>query len=140
AEIAASIAEGLYEVHAGRVDVGVSRLTATLERARLLRSMLRDTLAALVKAYEIIGQPERALIYLREMMEALRQTQQENALRHVKLHLEGLGQEVIGEAQIATRLQRQEAALRGKVAEQELFRSRIEMLERLAVTAELRDD
>jgi putative two-component system response regulator len=140
ADIAASIAEGLYEVHAGRVDVGISRLTSTLERARLLRSMLRDTLAALVKAYEIIGQPQRALIYLREMMEALRQTQQENALKHVSLHLQELGHELRVEAPITTRLQRQEAALQGKVAEQELFKSRIEMLERLAVTAELRDD
>jgi len=102
--------------------------------------MLRDTLAALVKAYEIIGQPQRALVYLREMMEALRQTQQENALKHVNLHLEQLGQTFVAEAPIATRLQRQEAALQGKVAEQELFKSRIEMLERLAVTAELRDD
>ena len=140
ADIAASIAEGLYEVHAGRVDVGISRLTGTLERARLLRSMLRDTLAALVKAYEIIGQPERALIYLREMMEALRKTQQENALRHIDMHLEQLGSDLRVESPITTRLQRQEAALQGKVAEQELFRSRIEMLERLAVTAELRDD
>jgi putative two-component system response regulator len=140
ADIAASIAEGLYEVHAGRADVGISRLTSTLERARLLRSMLRDTLVALVKAYEIVGQPERALLYLREMMESLRQTQQENALKHVKLHLEQLGEELSGEVPISIRLQRQEAALQGKVAQQELFRSRIEMLERLAVTAELRDD
>jgi putative two-component system response regulator len=140
AEIAASLAEGLYEVHAGRVDVGISRLTNALERARLMRSMLRDALQSLVKAYEIIGQPQRALIYLREMIEALRVTQQENALKHVNLHLEQLRHEVVGEAPIATRLKRQEAALQGKVAEQELFRSRIEMLERLAVTAELRDD
>ncbi len=140
ADIAASIAEGLYEVHAGRVDVGISRLTGTLERARLLRSMLRDTLAALVRAYDIIGQPERALIYLREMMEALRKTQQENALKHIDMHLEQLGGDFRVESPIATRLQRQEAALQGKIAEQELFRSRIEMLERLAVTAELRDD
>ena len=140
AEIAASLAEGLFEVHAGRVDVGISRLTNALERARLMKSMLRDALQALVKAYEIIGQPQRALIYLREMIEALRVTQQENALRHVGLHLEQLRQEVVGEAPISTRLKRQEAALQGKVAEQELFKSRIEMLERLAVTAELRDD
>jgi len=141
AEIAASIADGLYEVQAGRVDVGISRLTSTLERARLLRSMLRDTLAALVKAYEIVGQPQRALVYLREMIEALRQTQQENALRHVNLHLEELGQAVVGsDAPLSQKLHRHEQALRGKVAEQELFRSRIEMLERLAVTAELRDD
>jgi putative two-component system response regulator len=140
AEIAASTAEGLYEVQAGRVDVGISRLTATLEKARLMRSMLRDALAALVKAYEMIGQPERALLYLREMMEALRQTQQANALKHVALHLEQLGQDLDDVPQIATKLQRQEAALKGKIAQQELFKSQIEMLERLAVTAELRDD
>jgi putative two-component system response regulator len=140
AEIAAAIAEGLCEVQSGRFDVGISRLTATLEKARLLKSMLRDTLAALVKAYELAGQPQRALIYLREMMEALRQTQQENALRHVRLHLEESGGGMVGDTPIRKRLQRQEEALQGKVAEQELFRSRIEMLERLAVTAELRDD
>src|SRR5258707_15682322 len=109
AEIPGSVAHGLYQVHAGHVDVGISRLTSTLERARLLRSMLLDTLAALVKAYEIIGQPQRALVYLREMMEALRQTQQENALKHVNLHLEQLGQTFVAEAPIGTRLQRQEA-------------------------------
>jgi putative two-component system response regulator len=140
AEIAASLAEGLYEVHAGRVDVGISRLTAALEKARLMRSMLRDALQALVKAYEIIGQPQRALIYLREMIEALRITQQENALKHVNLHLEQLRQEVVGEAPITVRMKQREEALQGKVAQQELFKSQIEMLERLAVTAELRDD
>jgi putative two-component system response regulator len=140
ADIAASIADGLYQVQAGRVDLGISRLTNTLEKARLLRSMLRDTLAALVKAYETVGQPERALIYLREMMEALRHTQQENALKHVNLHLAQLSEDRVGEAPVSARLKRQEAALQGKIAEQELFRSRIEMLERLAVTAELRDD
>lgn len=139
AEVAASIAEGLFEVHAGRVDVGISRLTNALERARIVRAMLRDALTALVKAYEIIGQPQRALIYLREMIETMRKSQQENALQHVRLHLEHLGSHSTDKP-VEARLERHEAALRGKVAEQELFRSRIEMLERLAVTAELRDD
>lgn len=140
AEISASIAEGLYEVHAGKVDVGISRLTSTLERARMMRSMLRDVLIALVKGYELAGQPQRALIYLREMMEVTRQTQQENALQHLRIHLEHAGQEFEGPQVGTTPLERREAALKGKVAEQELFKSRIEMLERLAVTAELRDD
>ena len=141
AEIPAAIAEGLYQVQAGRVDLGISRLTSTLEKARLLRSMLRDTLAALVRAYEMVGQPEKALTYLREMMEVLRQTQQENALRHVQMHMDKLGVEQMASiSPIANRLRLQEAALQGRIAEQELFRSRIEMLERLAVTAELRDD
>lgn len=140
AEVATAIAEGLCEVHAGKADVGVSRLTATLEKARLLRAMLRDTLAALVKSFEFLGQPERALVYLREMMEATRQVQQDNALKHVKLHLDQVGMNLAEAKSDSVALERREAALRGKVAEQELFRSRIEMLERLAVTAELRDD
>lgn len=140
AEIAAALAEGLCEVQSGKVDVGLSRLTSTLERARMMRSMLRDTLAALVKAHELAGLPQRALLYLREMMEATRQTQQENALKHLKLHLDHLGLESAASINVPPSLERREAALRGQVAEQELFKSRIEMLERLAVTAELRDD
>lgn len=140
AEIVTAIAEGLCEVYAGKADVGISRLTATLEKARLLRPMLRDTLAALVKSFEFLGEPQRALVYLREMMEATRQVQQDNALQHLKLHLDHIGV-ALGETKSGSvAMERREAALRGLVAEQELFRSRIEMLERLAVTAELRDD
>ncbi|MGH9426369.1 MAG: HD domain-containing phosphohydrolase [Terriglobia bacterium] len=140
AEILASTIEGLCEVYAGRTDIGISRLTSILEKARLHRPTLRDTLAALVRAFEIIGQPQRALIYLREMMESTRKAQQENSLQHLKIHLELLGDGPSGPSTATTRLERHEAALKGKVAEQELFRSRVEMLERLAVTAELRDD
>jgi putative two-component system response regulator len=102
--------------------------------------MLRDTLAALVKAHEMAGQPQRALMYLREMMETIRKVQEENALKHQQIHLSHLG--IDGTTQVVSQpsLERREAALKGLVAEQELFRSRIEMLERLAVTAELRDD
>lgn len=140
AEIVASTIEGLCEIHAGKVDIGISRLTATLERARIYKAALRETLAALVKAFEIIGQPDRALIYLREMIESNRQYQQENSLQHLKLHLEKLGHEARHVDSSALHLKRREAALQGQVAERELFQARVEMLERLAVTAELRDD
>jgi tetratricopeptide (TPR) repeat protein len=121
AEIVAAIAEGLYEVHAGNIDVGISRLTATLEKARLLRSTLRDALAAMVKAYEFAGQPHRALVYLREMMESMRQTQQENALRHLGLHLQSLGQEPEGVIQTAALLKRHEDALKGRSQSRSCF-------------------
>jgi putative two-component system response regulator len=140
ADIVASIAEGLYEVQSGQVDVGLSRLSTTLERARVMSAMHRDALMALVKAHEIIGQPERALGYLRELMEHTRRHQQENALQHLQIHLDSLKTFEVAKDSTATSLERREAALRGQVAEQELFKSRIEMLERLAVTAELRDD
>jgi len=140
AEIVSSTIEGLCEVHQGKVDVGLSRLTAALEKARIYRPALRDTLTALVKSFETLGQPERALIYLREMIEVNRQSQQANSLEHLKLHLDRLGHEVHPVDPSTVHLKRREAALQGKVAERELFLARVEMLERLAVTAELRDD
>ena len=139
AGIIAATIEGLCEVYGGKADVGISRLTATLEKARVYKSNLRETLTALVKAFELIGQPDRALIYLREMIEVNRQAQQENCLSHLKLHSDLLRTDRQVDP-AAVHLKRREAALRGKVAERELFQARIEMLERLAVTAELRDD
>jgi len=142
AELLASLAEGLCEVHAGLVDLGTSRLSQSLDRARVLKSMLRDALLAMVKAQEVAGKPDVALVYLRELMMHTKKSQQENALRHHRLHLENLARQQ-QESEDAV-MERHEQSLRGKLAEQvaqqELMRSRIEMLERLAVTAELRDD
>ena len=142
AELLAALAEGLCEVHAGLADVGISRLSQALDRARVLKSSLRDALLAMVKAQEVAGKPDVALVYLRELMMHTKKTQQENALRHHRLHLQNLErQQQSSEDSV---MERHEQSLRGKLAEQvahkELMKSRIEMLERLAVTAELRDD
>ncbi len=138
AELEASISEGLYLVYAGHTDVGLSSLKLTLERARFQRSSLRDVLIALVKAYEFLRQPDQALIYLREMMESVKRYQQDNILKHLKLDLKEIDK--AAETTTDETHDQHEQILRGKIAEQELFKSRIEMLERLAVTAELRDD
>ncbi len=143
AELEASFAEGLCEVHAGLTDVGISRLSQALDRARVLKSALRDALLAMVKAQEVAGKPDVALVYLRELMMHTKKTQQENALRHHRLHLENLARQQQDSSEDSV-MERHEQSLRGKLAEQvaqqELMKSRIEMLERLAVTAELRDD
>lgn len=91
AEQAASIAEGLYEVYAGKVDLGLSRLHGSLERARIMKSTLRDSLIAMVKAYDLCGKPQLALVHLRELLHITRKSQQEKALLHHRLHLEAMG-------------------------------------------------
>jgi putative two-component system response regulator len=146
AELYAGMAEGLCEVHSGMLDVGLSRLSKLLERARVLKGSLRDVLIAMVKANEVAGRTDVALVYLRELMMHTKDVQQENALLHHRLHLEQLEQkqkQQPGPSPDALMAQR-EVRLRGRlveqVAHQELMKSRIEMLERLAVTAELRDD
>jgi putative two-component system response regulator len=146
AELYAGMAEGLCEVFSGTVDVGLSRLSKLLERARVLKGSLRDVLIAMVKANELAGRTDVALVYLRELMMHTKDVQQENALLHHRLHLEQLEQKHRAQPAATTDalMARREVKLRDRlveqVAHQELMRSRIEMLERLAVTAELRDD
>jgi putative two-component system response regulator len=146
AELYAGMAEGLCEVHSGTVDVGLSRLSKVLERARVQRGSLRDALIAMVKANELAGRHDVALVYLRELMMHTKEVQQENALLHHRLHLEQLEQRSAAPASSSpdSLMAQREAKLRDQlvqqVAQQELMKSRIEMLERLAVTAELRDD
>jgi putative two-component system response regulator len=145
AELFAGMAEGLCEVHSGTVDVGLSRLSKVLERARVMKGSLRDALIAMVKANELAGRHDVALVYLRELMMHTKEVQQENALLHHRLHLEQLEQKAPPAASSPDSLMAlREVKLRDQlvqqVAHQELMKSRIEMLERLAVTAELRDD
>jgi putative two-component system response regulator len=146
AELYAGMAEGLCEVYSGTVDVGLSRLSKLLERARVLKGSLRDVLIAMVKANELAGRTDVALVYLRELMMHTKDIQQENALLHHRLHLERLErkQKLQPAPSPDTLMAQREVKLRGRlveqVAHQELMKSRIEMLERLAVTAELRDD
>jgi putative two-component system response regulator len=147
AELYAGMAEGLCEVHSGTVDVGLSRLSKVLERARVLKGTLRDALIAMVKANEMAGRTDVALVYLRELMMYTKDAQQESALLHHRLHLEQLEKQQMPQQSASTPdalMARREVKLRDRlveqVAHQELMKSRIEMLERLAVTAELRDD
>jgi putative two-component system response regulator len=152
ADIFASVAEGLAEVFSGHADVGISRLTATFERAVSLKVTSRDVLVALVKAHEHIGQHDKALEYLNMMLEQQRKTQAANVLQHVKRHLEQLhvadkDSPIEDASQIIKKLLTRAEVFEGRVAkselqkrDQQLFVARVEVMERLAVAAELRDD
>jgi putative two-component system response regulator len=145
-ELDASMVEGLVEVHSGQVDVGLSRLYRVLERARVQKGQLRDVLIATVKAHEVAGKHDVALVYLRELMMHTAELRKESALMHQRLHLERLDRNHGGEANtnVDVIMEHHQQALRNKlakqVAKQEIVRARTEMLERLAITAELRDD
>jgi putative two-component system response regulator len=144
AELYAGMAEGLCEVHSGAVDVGLSRLSRLLQRARVLRGSLWDALMAMVGANEVAGRTDVALVYLRELMMHTRDIQQENALLHHRLHLEQLERRQQPSSSPELLIGRREAKLRDQlvqqVAHQELMKSRVEILERLAVSADLRTD
>ena len=152
ADISASVAEGLSEVFSGQADVGITRLVGALGRATALKVTAREVLVALVKAHEFLGQHDKALEYLNKMLDAQRKTQGANVLEHVKRHLEQLHPVEQGSAledaeQALKKMETRAEVFEGRMAknelkkrDQELFKARIEVMERLAVAAELRDD
>jgi putative two-component system response regulator len=89
-EIAASIAEGLVDIFMGRDEVGITRLTRALAHAKSRNIVSREAQAALIKAYEHLGQHDKALEHLQQMLAVQRKTQEENVLRQVQRHLEQL--------------------------------------------------
>jgi putative two-component system response regulator len=145
AELEASMAEGLCEVYAGSVDVGLSRLSKALDQARVAKCSYREVLYTLVQANEMANRHDAALMYLRELMKHTRQVRQEHALLHHRLHLEALQrQEEARAADTETLMEHREVVLLDKVASQaaqrEVLKARVEMLERVAAMASLRED
>lgn len=151
-DIQASVAEGLAEAFSGQVDVGITRLSRTLERARELKLASREVLVALVKALEFAGRHDEALTYLKEMLSQQRQAAEANVLQHVRVHLAKLHERdsdtpMEDLKQAMRRVETRVEIVEGKAAKvelarhrQELFKARVEAMERLAVAAELRDD
>lgn len=140
ADISAAVAEGLAEVFSGQLDVGITRLTKMLDRAKALKNNTREVLMALVKSFEFAGKPDLALIYLRQLLEQQSATQKQNVLQHVKLDLEKLHPAIEDETNAIRRLTTRQEVLEGRIAKQALFKAQVESMERMAVVAELRDD
>jgi putative two-component system response regulator len=67
AMIAASLTRAVYDLARGESDVGLTRLEAALEIAREVPAALRDALACVVRAEEMAGHSERALLRLGEL-------------------------------------------------------------------------
>jgi putative two-component system response regulator len=138
ADVSAACSEGLVEVYSGFGDVGLTRGLAALEKARVIKPLLRETLLALVQAYERAGRPDRALAMHRELTLHIRKAQHDSIVRHQELHLRQLeGQR----EQFPERLlNEKDDELRAKLAEQSVGARQGELLEQMAFTAEMRDD
>ena len=151
-EMYANAALGLAEVFCGESDQGITRLTSVLIQAQLLKLPTREVLVALVRAHEHLNNHAQALIYLKQMLETQRATQVANVLKHVErylaqLHLQGDFAFVEDGKQVIKRLAQHAELIEGRAAKAELgltkeqlFSVRVDLLERLAVTTELRDD
>ena len=112
--------DGLCMVAEGRVAKGLAKVQQALETLRYLHGELSDTLAVAIRAHEFAGHAAAAYMYRRELCLHGRLAQQEGMLEQHRAHLDRLHAE---EGDSLATLERQ-----------------AEMVERLAITVEMRED
>ncbi|NJD87423.1 MAG: HD domain-containing protein [Betaproteobacteria bacterium] len=140
-QLIVAIVDGLTEVMTGDPQCGIGILEETVANCRLRHPRIySDALWALAQAYDAIGQCEFALEttrHLRGHLEALHVDTTAANLATLKDSLSGT---ILGSRLNRAELDRAEAELKAKVLQRELDRSRQEMLERMAVAADIRED
>lgn len=134
----AEIASSLCEIYSGNVATGLESLEAILQRCG--NTPTREVaLTALVKAFDEAEQSEQSLMYLEALIAHVRAARKKGieALLGISRPLT----HTLSTEEHDLRAYRfQEAKLRAKVAEHKAFNAQIDMLERFAVTADLRDE
>jgi response regulator RpfG family c-di-GMP phosphodiesterase len=137
----ANIAIGLCEIHGGDIDKGLGILENALASSGDTSSFREEALRALVKAYDHACRPERALQCMQKLLAHITAIRERGivALITQGKHVDAESM-ILSESHDLRALRSHEADLRAKVAEREVVNSRIEMFERLAVTADLKEE
>lgn len=141
-EFLASVCRALCEIHGGDVNKGLELLERALESATERGNVeYIGALKALVKGYDLASRPEEALDRLNLLLKTLREARHNAiaALIGVDSHSTPPIQ-LVAEGNDLQEFAYREAKLRAQVAERELLNSRIEMLERLAITSDLKEE
>ena len=135
----ADIAYALCEIHSGDVICGLSILENALAQYGDAGSYRIDALTALVKAYDEIGKPESALARMQDLLGYLRSAR-ENSVQALLVRGRMTSSEHSFDASGLQAMELREARLRAEVAERAVQHTEFEMLERLAVTADLKEE
>lgn len=131
---------GLCEMYCGDIDRGLGILEKAFEKTESNSSLRADALTILAKAYDKAGRPADALTCLRKLIDQIRAARERSLLALLASPYGFSADFVHAEDTDLRALHFREATLRAQVAENQLFSSQIEMLERLAVTADLKED
>lgn len=135
------LAEAAYEIHAGNLTVAVAKLLEMLKTSKRLPGIYRDNLVLLVRAYEQGNDHSGALLYLGELVEFLGKSQVAAVRGKLEVIRERVQTPMPGKDDVRAvimAIQKVPGSQREEVEVPEsLYR---EALERLAVSAELRED
>ncbi len=140
-ELNRQLAEAAYEIYDGDLTIAVARLLKLLETSKSLPTLYRDNLSLLVRAYEKAHDHTGVLIYLGKLVEFLAKSQVDNVKRaldalKVKVQTPMPGKDDVQD--LIAAIQRDGQLPRKDVEVPEpMYR---DAFERLAVTAELRED
>jgi putative two-component system response regulator len=135
------LAEAAYEIYAGDLTIAAARLLKLLEVSKAQPSLYRDNLVLLVRAYEKAHDHTGVLIYLGKLVEFLAKSQVDSVKRaldalKVKVQTPMPGKDDVQD--LIAAIQRDGSLPRQDVEVPEpMYR---DAFERLAVTAELRED
>ncbi len=88
AKVLASLCEALTDICRGRTDLGVTRLKRTIEEARRgSPAAFRFVLMAGVEGYKKAGEPDVAIVLLKELVELNKRTKGAGLLHHLRREL-----------------------------------------------------
>ncbi|MGL5004947.1 MAG: HD-GYP domain-containing protein, partial [Casimicrobium sp.] len=140
-ELNRQLAEAAYEIYDGDLTIAVAKLLKLLDTSKSLPTLYRDNLVLLVRAYEKAHDHTGVLIYLGKLVEFLAKSQVDNVKRaldalKVKVQTPMPGKDDVQD--LIAAIQRDGQLPRKDVEVPEpMYR---DAFERLAVTAELRED
>lgn len=133
--------QGLFEVVRGNVPSGLQILKSAVSIADSRKCpAYADALAALALAYDVAGECDEALQATRKLVRYLESTHLESFLLNISVIDVSWNARRTSRGTNQAELRRSEAELLVKVLQRELLRSRLEMLERMAVAADIRED
>lgn len=134
----AEISLAQCEIYGGNVKVGIDSLEQVVLRCGSAATK-EDALVALIKAYDQIEQPEHSLECLDALIAHVRSRREKGLAALLSTPILALST-VSTEDNDLRALRFKEARLRARVAERRALNCQIEMLERFAITADLRDE
>ena len=135
------LAEAAYEIYAGNLTVAVAKLLEMLKHSKKLPGIYRDNLVLLVKAYEQGQDHAGAILYLGELVEFLGKSQVAAVRSKLEVIRERIQTPMPGKDDaraVIMAIQKIPGSQKEEIEVPEsLYR---DALERLAVSAELRED
>jgi len=136
-QLMGKISAARCDVRQGKTNRGLKQLQTTLEKSQDLDSSHRDALIAIIKAYDEAKLPEIALQYMERLLEHVRHRRSTGLSVLSRVPTEEMRSSVTSQVVV---FEHQFTNLRRKVAEQQASNLQTEMLERLAITADLKED